>query len=360
MIFAGTQGYLDDIPVEQRDGRSSTACATTCAHSTPRCSTPSASRRCSTRPTRRLLRGDIERLPQDGDAGRRAGQRRRALERRRPTRPPDRPARKPRPYVATLQDIRRRIASVAEHAQDHQGHGDGRGGQAAARPGAHRGAASLRRRHGRDDARPGHVRRRAGVVTPCCASTTPAQAERAASSSPATAAWPAPSTPTSCAPASSDRELRRARASDRSCWSWARRASAPCASAGYRLEQSGRARATARPTPTPRPSPTHVIELYTSEQVDHVRLIYNHFKSPIEQTLMNVSSCPSSQEVYTEGRRAAAGDVPLRARRGRRSSSAAAALRRDRRLPRAARIERQRAGRAHDAPCATPARAPTR
>ena len=51
----------------------------------------------------------------------------------------------------------------------------------------------------------------------------------------------------------------------------------------------------------------HVIDLYTSEQVDRVRLIYNHFKTPIEQTLMDVQILPiQPQEIYTEGSRAAA------------------------------------------------------
>ena len=47
-----------------------------------------------------------------------------------------------------------------------------------------------------------------------------------------------------------------------------------------------------------------VIELYTSEKVDRVRLIYNHFKSPIEQSLMNVQLLPiEPAEVYTGERR---------------------------------------------------------
>ncbi len=46
----------------------------------------------------------------------------------------------------------------------------------------------------------------------------------------------------------------------------------------------------------------HVIELFTSEKVDRVRLIYNHFQSPIEQTLMQSVILPiQPQEVYTEG-----------------------------------------------------------
>ena len=47
----------------------------------------------------------------------------------------------------------------------------------------------------------------------------------------------------------------------------------------------------------------HVIDLYTSEQVDRVRLIYNHFKTPIEQTLMDMQILPiQPQEVYSEDR----------------------------------------------------------
>ena len=47
----------------------------------------------------------------------------------------------------------------------------------------------------------------------------------------------------------------------------------------------------------------HVIDLYTREQVDRVRLVYNHFKTPIEQILMNVQILPiEPQEIYTEGR----------------------------------------------------------
>ena len=43
-----------------------------------------------------------------------------------------------------------------------------------------------------------------------------------------------------------------------------------------------------------------VIRLYTSEQVDRVRMVYNHFKTPIEQTLMNVQILPiEPSEVYT-------------------------------------------------------------
>ncbi len=47
----------------------------------------------------------------------------------------------------------------------------------------------------------------------------------------------------------------------------------------------------------------HVIDLYTREEVDRVRLIYNHFKSPIEQTLMDVQILPIvPQEIYDKDR----------------------------------------------------------
>ncbi len=61
----------------------------------------------------------------------------------------------------------------------------------------------------------------------------------------------------------------------------------------------------------------HVIDLYTREQVDRVRLIYNHFKTPIEQTLMDVQILPiAAAGDLHRGSRAAAGLVPLRAGRG--------------------------------------------
>ena len=92
-----------------------------------------------------------------------------------------------------------------------------------------------------------------------------------------------------------------------------------------------------------------MIDLYTTEQVDRVRLIYNHFKSPIEQTLMDVQILPiQPQEVYTEGRERPAVSYLYEPEDAEIFASPAAALRRDRHLPRAARVERERAGRAHE------------
>jgi F-type H+-transporting ATPase subunit gamma len=42
----------------------------------------------------------------------------------------------------------------------------------------------------------------------------------------------------------------------------------------------------------------HVIELYTSETVDEVRLIYNRFRSPLEQIVRDVVRLPVESEAY--------------------------------------------------------------
>ena len=99
-----------------------------------------------------------------------------------------------------------------------------------------------------------------------------------------------------------DRELA-GRGSTASCSSWARRASARCAFAAYTIDQSWSGKSD-RPTYADAEAIAHhVIDLYTSEKVDRVRLIYNHFKTPIEQTLMDVQILPiQPQEIYTEGR----------------------------------------------------------
>ena len=72
---------------------------------------------------------------------------------------------------------------------------------------------------------------------------------------------------------------------------------------GYTIEQSWSGKSD-RPTFADAEAIAHhVIDLYTSEKVDRVRLVYNHFKSPIEQTLIDVQILPiQPQEIYTEGR----------------------------------------------------------
>lgn len=51
----------------------------------------------------------------------------------------------------------------------------------------------------------------------------------------------------------------------------------------------------------------HVIDLYTNEWVDQVRLIYNHFRSPIEQTVVDNVRLPIAPETYETDRTAPAG-----------------------------------------------------
>ncbi len=46
-----------------------------------------------------------------------------------------------------------------------------------------------------------------------------------------------------------------------------------------------------------------VAELYTSEQVDRVRLIYNHFNSPLEQTVMDIGLLPIRHEEVSRDER---------------------------------------------------------
>ena len=46
----------------------------------------------------------------------------------------------------------------------------------------------------------------------------------------------------------------------------------------------------------------HVVDLYTRGEVDRVRLVYNHFKSPMEQTVMDVTMLPIEPiEVFGDG-----------------------------------------------------------
>src|SRR5665647_685058 len=47
----------------------------------------------------------------------------------------------------------------------------------------------------------------------------------------------------------------------------------------------------------------YLIELYTSGEVDRVRLVYNHFTSPIEQTLLDDSILPVPREAVTDKER---------------------------------------------------------
>ena len=79
-----------------------------------------------------------------------------------------------------------------------------------------------------------------------------------------------------------------------------------------------------------------------------MRLVYNHFTSPIEQTLMDDVILPVPKEAVTDGddERPPVSYIYEPAPGGH-PRGPAARLRRDRRVPGAPRVERQRAGRPH-------------
>ena len=85
------------------------------------------------------------------------------------------------------------------------------------------------------------------------------------------------------------------------------------------------------------------MELFRNDEIDAVYLLYNEFKSVMAQKLTLTRVLPV--ELPKQSR---AGGLHLRAAAGEMLDSAAAALRGNRDLPRAAGIRRRRARRAHD------------
>ena len=75
-----------------------------------------------------------------------------------------------------------------------------------------------------------------------------------------------------------------------------------------------------------------VIDSYVAREVDRVQLIYNHFKSPLEQRLMDVTILPIPTEEVTRRGRAAARHLPVRTGPGQHLRGAAAGVRGDRHL----------------------------
>ena len=237
-IYAGTQGFLDDIAVENVRTFLEGPARATSSRSTPRCSQAirdaEGARRA--RP-KRLLRDDIAEFhkavaPERSRAGDRGG----------------------RPDVATLQDIRRRIASTQNTRK-------------ITKAMELVSAAKLRRAQARMEA----LRPYAGAMVEMMRDLATFADEKSSfallrehdtakaepcSSSPATAAWPARSTPTCCAPAlpptASSRE-----GLDRKLLVVGKKGIGTLRFRGLHASSSrGRARATGRPTPTPKPSPT--------------------------------------------------------------------------------------------------------
>ena len=122
-----------------------------------------------------------------------------------------------------------------------------------------------------------------------------------------------PSTPTSCAGRfDAGRHLQGRGRRQRPGASWAARAYSTVALPGLQAGQglSGRHRP-ARRSSKPRPSPTGVIRRYTAESIDRVHLVYNRFKSAMEQYVTEQVVLPIQEEltslVHPGGRRRAHG-----------------------------------------------------
>ena len=180
IIFAGTNGYLDDIPVADlphASKRSSTASLENAPP--PAARRRSARRRTSTDDLTAKLNAVIDRV-QDALPG---AEQRLAAEAKANAQPDRHPAAHP---------------LGQEHAADHQGHEDGLGGQAAPRAGARDRGASLR---AQDAARSwqrgdGRRRRRRPTRKPAAPERRPEKRVLLVRDHRATRAWPAPSTPT--------------------------------------------------------------------------------------------------------------------------------------------------------------------
>lgn len=72
---------------------------------------------------------------------------------------------------------------------------------------------------------------------------------------------------------------------------------------GYALEQTWTGKSDRPGYADAQTIARHIIELYTSGRVDKVHLIYNHFKSPLEQRVMDVVVLPIvREEVYRDDR----------------------------------------------------------
>ena len=121
-----------------------------------------------------------------------------------------------------------------------------------------------------------------------------------------------------------------------------------------RRARRGPASPTGRRTPTPRRSRTASPSSTSSGEVDRVVLVYNHFVSPLVQQVVEQDVLPIPRAACSRRERGGARDdrarrrLHLRAGAGGDPRAAAPGLRRDRALPRAARVGGVRAGRAHD------------
>ena len=185
--------------------------------------------------------------------------------------------------MASLRDIRRRIASVKNTRKITKAM------EMVA-------AAKLRRSQARIEALRPYARdmieMMADLAT-CSPGDTPAPAAsgargehgRRTSPSPPTAASPVRSTPTSCARRWQSSRPARAGVETR-VLAVGRKGVGTLKFRGCRLEKSWQGLSDRPRMPDARSIANELIELYLSGQVDRVRLVYTHFTSPIEQTLV--------------------------------------------------------------------------
>ena len=190
----------------------------------------------------------------------------------------------------------------AEHAQDHQGDGDGRGLEDEEGAGPHARRAPVRRarvQH-RDAHREGEHRVPASVP----AQARRREARRRRSSSRPTRACAAASTPTCCASCCSSSRNGAARASTSTSSRSATRASASCSAWAATSCRASCSSATAR-TSTGSSAPVKVlIDEYLDGKVDEIHIFYTNFVNTMKQEPRHGRIVPIPEEYRT-----AAGEV---------------------------------------------------
>ena len=283
VIYAGVNGYLDPLPVNRVQrvrGRPADAAAQP--------STPTSSKTIRkteaispTTPTSKLK-----------DVGRRAS----------PRRSPDRagPAEVGAEPMAQPQGPAQPHRLREGDAEDHQGHADGRGGEAAPRAGGGRGRAALCRAHGRGARQPRRRRRRHRVGARRC-SPAPARTRCICwSSAPPSAACAAPST---------RRSSRLARERANALMAQGKTVKILCVgrkgcdqlrreyrAADHRADRAAR-RDARWASSTPTRSASKIIALFEAGEFDVATLFFSRFKSVIARSRpRSRSSRPSVPE----------------------------------------------------------------
>ena len=218
--------------------------------------------------------------------------------------------------MASLKEMRNRIAKRESHAEDHEGDADGGGGQAAPRAGRRPERAALRRAHGRGDRQPGGRRLRRRRARSCW--SAPARDQRHL-----------------VVVATSDRGL--AGGFNSSIVRAARERIAACSAEGKDVRVLTRRPQGPRPAAPPlrrplgrqpsRPAATRrlavaqevadkILELFEAGEVDVVTLFYSRFKSVVTQTPTAKQLIPAEVAGRRRADRPEGRGLRVRARRG--------------------------------------------